>query len=121
MWTAVVPEPDPVRGVAVPFPKVFPGNSDGFRTSIIGSSDGYVEVAGTGGTAPYTFLMVGNGAERQNVASAQFSGLTAGTYQVQVTDSRGCPPSTAGYVVHTPGIPYQMAAPVLRILFSLTK
>lgn len=51
-----------------------------------GSSDGQISVTPSGGSGPYTYLWqpigTGNGAQATN--------LSAGTYTVQVTDSKGC-------------------------------
>lgn len=47
-------------------------------------SDGYIEVAGNGGTPPYTYSWSNN----QN--SQIISNLSAGAYTVTITDSKGC-------------------------------
>ncbi len=49
-----------------------------------GGNDGSIGIDLTGGTAPYT-IQWSNLATQENI-----SGLTAGTYQVNVTDARGC-------------------------------
>lgn len=49
-----------------------------------GGNNGAVNLSVSGGTAPYTYLW-SNGASSQNI-----SGLTAGSYSVTVTDSKGC-------------------------------
>ena len=50
-----------------------------------GASTGAFTVAASGGTSPYTFNH-GTGAQ----ASGTFTGLTAGTYNVTITDNNGC-------------------------------
>jgi gliding motility-associated-like protein len=52
-----------------------------------GAADGQVDVSGvTGGTAPYTYSL--NGGTPQG--GTNFSGLTAGNYQVDIIDGSGC-------------------------------
>lgn len=50
-----------------------------------GGGDGSGEVAGSGGTAPYSYEWLGLG-----VFSADAYNLPAGTYDVEVTDAQGC-------------------------------
>ncbi|MTH15210.1 T9SS type A sorting domain-containing protein [Flavobacterium sp. LC2016-01] len=56
------------------------------------NNDGQIKINATGGKAPYSYTLVDNvgttlkGPQTSNV----FSGLSAGSYQAQVTDSNGC-------------------------------
>ncbi|WP_323755537.1 PKD domain-containing protein [Roseivirga sp.] len=68
--------------------------------SCFGGNNGAVDLTVTGGTAPYTYAW-NNGKTTQDV-----SGLTAGNYQVVVTDARGCTVS----VTFTIGSPSQVQA-----------
>ncbi|MEJ6981516.1 Ig-like domain-containing protein [Pedobacter sp. P351] len=52
--------------------------------SCAGNSDGSIALAPSGGTAPYTYLW------NTGSTASSISGLTAGTYNVTVTDSKGC-------------------------------
>ena len=55
-----------------------------FNVSCFGGSNGRIDVAFNGGTAPYTFVW-SNGATTQNITN-----LIAGTYTITVTDQHGC-------------------------------
>jgi gliding motility-associated-like protein len=57
-----------------------------------GSSNGSVTLGVQGGTSPYSFSW-SNGATTQNLM-----GVTAGTYKVTVTDSKGCTDTTSATV-----------------------
>jgi hypothetical protein len=58
---------------------------------------GAVQVSVTGGTTPYTYAWTKNG---QSFATTQdLSGLTAGNYQVVVTDANGCTVSSIAITV----------------------
>ncbi len=60
-------------------------NYYGFEISCNGENDGAIYTTPTGGTAPYTYAWsVGNG------TSDDTTNLTIGTYEVTVTDARGC-------------------------------
>jgi len=48
-------------------------------------SDGSIEIIGIGGTAPYTYLWLDN-----NSTSVIRNGLKAGSYSIQITDSKNC-------------------------------
>lgn len=51
-----------------------------------GLTDGVIRISGTGGMAPYQYSI--NGAPYQ--ASGEFTGLTAGDYDISVVDDNGC-------------------------------
>lgn len=58
--------------------------------SCYGGSNGAIDITPSGGTAPYTYLWyTPNGSGLQPAAQDQFT-LTAGTYSVTITDSKGC-------------------------------
>ena len=63
-----------------------------------GDSSGSLSVVVAGGSAPYTYAW--NTSPGQSTAFT--SGLPAGTYQVTVTDSKGCTGSSAGTVTEPP-------------------
>ncbi|HNU34026.1 MAG TPA: gliding motility-associated C-terminal domain-containing protein [Bacteroidia bacterium] len=60
-----------------------------------GGNNGFIDLTVTGGTMPYT-ISWSNGASTQNL-----NGLTAGTYNVTVTDAQGCS-STTGITISEP-------------------
>jgi len=63
------------------------------------SSNGYVDVVYTGGTAPYTYLW------SNEMTTASITGLPAGDYTVEVTDASGCSnelgPFAVGQIIST--------------------
>jgi len=61
-----------------------------------GGADGSATVSSNGGTSPYTYD-IGSGAQ----ASGSFTGLSAGTYTVTITDDNGCT-STVGVTINEP-------------------
>ena len=60
-------------------------NFNGFNISCFGGNNGSITAAPTGGNTPYTYSWSPSGG---NAATA--SGLTAGTYNVTITDANGC-------------------------------
>lgn len=65
------------------------------NVSCYGGSDGEIALTVTGGVAPYTYVWSNTG------STATLSGLTAGTYDVTVTDDLGCT-ITGSYTVTQP-------------------
>ncbi len=78
-------------------------------TNIIcfGATTGTITVSAAGGTAPYTYTIAGPTVNTTGVNSGIFTGLTAGSYTVTVTDNNGCTTTTAAIVITQPvgGIP----------------
>jgi len=72
------------------------------NVSVYGGNDGSATVTATGGTAPYTYLWSPVGG-----TSDTASNLSAGTYNVLVTDSKGCS-TTQTVVITQPAIPYDI-------------
>jgi large repetitive protein len=62
-----------------------PVNAGGYNISCNGASDGSINVSVSGSSPPYTFLWSPGGQTTQNL-----SGVTAGNYTVQITDTNGC-------------------------------
>ena len=54
------------------------------NVSCNGGSDGSATASATGGTAPYTYLW------SNSATTASITGVTAGTYDVTITDANGC-------------------------------
>lgn len=59
-------------------------NYNGYQISCFGLNDGFINLAITGGTTPYLYNW-SNGSNIQDI-----SGLSAGSYQVTVSDANGC-------------------------------
>ena len=77
-------------------PAVLVATASGTNVSCFGGNDGTATVSVTGGTAGYTYLWSPGGQTTQSI-----SGLTAGTYSVTVTDSKGCT-AVSSYTVTQP-------------------
>jgi len=67
--------------------------------AMCGGSDGSATVSATGGTGPYQYLWLPTGG-----TTSQAQNLSAGTYTVRVTDSRGCSVSGQANVVNSNGL-----------------
>ncbi|MCP1994749.1 hypothetical protein [Flavobacterium sp. HSC-61S13] len=59
------------------------------NVSCYGGSNGSATVTMTGGTTPYTYLW------SNNATTPTATGLSAGTYEVEITDAKGCTRSTS--------------------------
>lgn len=80
-----------VLSVYITQPPAFSITKTQTNVSCFGKNDGTSTVAVAGGTAPYTYSW--NTTPAQTGATA--SGLTAGTYSVAITDSKGCTTSAS--------------------------
>lgn len=96
-------EPDAV--IATITPKVYSG---GKNVSCKSSTDGEIQLEAIGGTSPYTFLW------NTGDATKNIFGLSAGTYTVAITDSKGC--TGNGTVVLT--APDELLAKITAKLFN---
>ena len=63
------------------------------------SGNGSITITATGGTSPFTYTLNGGTAQSSNV----FSGLSAGSYSIVVTDANGCTASTTSTVTNAGG------------------
>ncbi|WCL82105.1 T9SS type A sorting domain-containing protein [Saprospira sp. CCB-QB6] len=79
-------------------------------TSVVGASDGSIDLTVTGGTAPYTYSW-SNGATTANVTN-----LVAGLYSVTVTDANGC---NTSLTVNVPDGPVAVLATNANINISV--
>jgi len=71
-------------GAPVPCPNGLTASIAGTNVSCSGGSDGTIDLTVIGGASPYDFLW-SNGAATEDI-----TGLTAGIYDVTVTDANGC-------------------------------
>jgi len=60
--------------------------TESFRPSCAGFSDGSIEAVPAGGTMPYAY----NWSGPSGTTGATLTGLTAGTYELTITDANGC-------------------------------
>jgi len=60
------------------------------NVSVLGGSDGVIEVDATGGTGPFTATINGGSQMTSADGNFVFSGLSAGEYEIVVTDANGC-------------------------------
>jgi hypothetical protein len=67
-----------------------------------GGNTGTLTVVPAGGTAPYSFVIAGPTVNTTGATSGIFTGLTAGSYTVTVTDANGCTVTTASASVGQP-------------------
>jgi hypothetical protein len=75
-------EPTTLTAVAV-----VTSDYNGYAVSCFGASDGIATASGSGGAPPYSYLW---DAAAGSQVTAIASGLSAGTYDVTVTDANGC-------------------------------
>ncbi len=70
--------------------------------TIAGAADGAIALTVAGGTAPYTYAWTTADGSGLVATDKDQTGLTAGTYDVIVTDTNGCE-ANASYIVNQPG------------------
>jgi hypothetical protein len=75
--------------------------------SCFGTATGTIKVTAAGGTPAYVYTIAGPTVNTTGAITGQFTGLTAGSYTVTVTDNNGCTATTAAIVITQPvgGIP----------------
>jgi large repetitive protein len=95
----------PLTGIEINEPTLLTVGVSGTDVTCLGGSDGSATATPSGGTAPYSYLW-SNGATTQTI-----SNLVAGTYNVTVTDAKGC--TVAGTITITqPAVEMQLFANV---------
>lgn len=94
-------QPDPVIAAIEEF-----SNYNGFGVRCSGSDEGFIKIGATGGTDSFTYEWLG-----ESETSNTLSSVRAGTYQITVRDSNGCPSN----ISHT------ITEPTLLTLFTTNK
>lgn len=79
-------------------------NFNGAQISCFGAADGRITATGVGGitTLNYNFQIISLGASASGNPSANFNGLQAGTYVIQITDANGCTNTSPGVTLVNP-------------------
>ncbi len=72
--------------------------------SCVGLSNGAINVTPSGGTSPYTYAWTTSNGSGLNATAEDQTGLTAGTYNVTVTDAHNCQASGIYTVATTPDV-----------------
>jgi hypothetical protein len=99
-----------VSAVIISQPSVLaiPGaNISNTNNNCFNAADGTITVTATGGTAPYVYTIAGPTVNITGALNGIFTGLTAGSYTVTVTDNNGCTATTTAIIITQPtgGIP----------------
>ncbi|MBA3704941.1 MAG: SprB repeat-containing protein, partial [Bacteroidetes bacterium] len=74
------------KTVTITQPSILVANTVKTNPTCFGNSDGTALVNATGGTLPYSYLWTSAG----NPTTGSITGLPAGTYNVTITDGKGC-------------------------------
>lgn len=90
--TAIITEP---TAVVLSTPSVTP-------IVCFGASDATISVTASGGNSPFTYVIAGPTVNTSGALSGSFTGLTAGSYTITVTDNNGCTATTAPIVITSP-------------------
>lgn len=94
----VVPPPAVTASAAIT------SNHNGRHISCFGANDGTITITAGGGVTPYSFVLNENPTNVTGATSGIFTGLTAGTYTVTVTDLNGCPVGTSPVTLTQPAV-----------------
>ena len=86
------------RSFTIEQPTIVSGTTSVTNVSCNGGSNGTINLTPTGGTGPYTYAWTGGAATEDR------TGLSAGSYSVTITDSKGCTGTLTGIIVTQPTV-----------------
>lgn len=86
--------------VTITQPSVLNVNAVSTSPTCFGSTNGTATASAVGGTSPYNYSWTANG----NPTTATVNGIGAGTYNVTVTDAKGCIKTTSATVTNPPAL-----------------
>jgi len=89
--------------ITEPFPITFASivsSYNGYEISCFGYNDGSIDIQPSGGTGNFTYLW--SGPNGFSATTQDISGLTAGTYNVVITDTNGCINNTGTFILNQP-------------------
>ena len=84
------------------------------NVSCYGGATGIATVSPSGGTSPYSYLWSAPGAQTGQTAT----GLSAATYNVTVTDAKGCTKTTSTFITEPPALTASISSQTNLICYS---
>ncbi len=95
-------------------PALLTNITDTFPALCYQSSDGRIVVSPLGGVSPFTFSLSSGSTN----ATGIFAGLSAGTYDVTVTDANGCTTTGTGVITEPDSVTLSVSPPTAEVDFG---